>query len=233
MAYPIIFFGAFGGVCPTLMKLASTLVANPAADLPLPGFYIAIGLYAILGGGIALALGEQNLRGALFAGIAAPALISNAITGAQDARYQPVPARTSYFEQLISTAAHAQDSKDLQPNSPSKPMETDGNISIVLGNAAATNIPVNICFLKADSSDGTKCSDEIVVTTPAIGVKDIRVPVDTVGVIVAGVRLPITGPATTISISADRAPTPANDFLWALGGRRSTQITDLQARIVP
>src|ERR1700692_4019940 len=56
--------------------------------MPEYGFYIGVLLYAVLGSGIAFALGEQTIRGAFFAGITAPALITNAITGAQDVRIQ-------------------------------------------------------------------------------------------------------------------------------------------------
>jgi hypothetical protein len=61
----------------------------PGTSMPEYGFYIGVLLYAVLGSGIAFALGEQTIRGAFFAGIAAPALITNAITGRRTLEYKP------------------------------------------------------------------------------------------------------------------------------------------------
>jgi xanthine/uracil/vitamin C permease (AzgA family) len=94
------------------MKLASNIVAHPEQPLPVYGFYIGLLLYAVIGAGIAIALGEQNLRGALFAGIAAPALIASAITGSQDAAAQSGTAQRNAGTGLnisLVSSAYAQD----------------------------------------------------------------------------------------------------------------------------
>ncbi|MCJ8141624.1 hypothetical protein MKI84_01705 [Ancylobacter sp. A5.8] len=228
MSLPILFFGAFGGVSPSVMKLASTLVTNPIAELPLLGFFVGLGLYAVLGGGLALALGEQNLRGALFAGIAAPALISNAITGAQDARMQPqlVPAQPV---SLLFSTAHAQEATpEIRLPSPT-PGDRPNVLAIIKADPAAANIAVPVCFLTTVGA--TDCVDQQTVST-GNGATVVSVPTDALGVRVAGDTLPLTGQTTTIAISAERIATSQKDFWWALGGRRATALTDVRANLV-
>jgi hypothetical protein len=65
-------------------------------------------LYALIGAGMASALGDQTTKGALFAGILAPALITNAINGAQDSRPSPSPKVEAALVSFLISPAHAQ-----------------------------------------------------------------------------------------------------------------------------
>ena len=77
---------AIGGFLPTAAKLASTYTTAP--DTPLPGWGMAIGLglFAVIGAVLAYALSESNVRQALVLGVAAPGIITNLVSGAQDLR---------------------------------------------------------------------------------------------------------------------------------------------------
>jgi hypothetical protein len=78
-------FGALGGVLPTLTLLASTYVTIPETPLPAPGLLLGLALYAIVGGVVALTNTSQEIRQAIFAGIAAPAILSSVLAGASEA----------------------------------------------------------------------------------------------------------------------------------------------------
>jgi hypothetical protein len=65
-----------GGMLPTLGKVAGTFGANFDAPMPnLVGVSIALGLYAILGSIMARVIGNSDLKQAVVAGIAAPAMV--------------------------------------------------------------------------------------------------------------------------------------------------------------
>jgi len=80
-------WGAIGGALPTLGKIAGTYGAN--FDAPPPrvlGVLIAIALYGMIGAIIARAIGNPDVKQALFAGIAAPAIVISVLTGASDSQ---------------------------------------------------------------------------------------------------------------------------------------------------
>ena len=80
-------WGAIGGALPTLGKIAGTYGAN--FDAPAPrvlGVLIALALYGTIGSIIARAIGNPDVKQALFAGIAAPAIVISVLTGASDSQ---------------------------------------------------------------------------------------------------------------------------------------------------
>ncbi|MFY9836258.1 MAG: hypothetical protein WAK55_07260, partial [Xanthobacteraceae bacterium] len=84
--------GAFGGLTPQLMRIAG-LATGAAGIVSLPPalsmeiFCGGMLIYALVGGFLAHhVLQETTFKSAFFVGIAAPALIGNFITAAQDAR---------------------------------------------------------------------------------------------------------------------------------------------------
>ena len=77
-------FGALGGMCPTIAKLAGSYSSNPLQDVPALGVFIGLALFAFLGGVIALGFGSNEVKAAIVAGIAAPAIVTNVISGAQE-----------------------------------------------------------------------------------------------------------------------------------------------------
>lgn len=78
--------GGVGGALPTLSRFGASLVADPGATLPAPGFYLGIAIFVGIGATLCYALKERSLRGALFAGIAAPAIIASGVAGLSDLR---------------------------------------------------------------------------------------------------------------------------------------------------
>jgi hypothetical protein len=78
------YFGAFGGTLPTLANLAPMYIANGDTPLPTIGFLFGLAVWAIVGGGIALTNSSPDVRQAIFAGIAAPAILTNIANGATE-----------------------------------------------------------------------------------------------------------------------------------------------------
>jgi hypothetical protein len=77
--------GGLGGTLPTLTRILSFYISNPSADLPVAGFYVGLLLFFIIGMTISFAMAEHNPKQALFVGMAAPTLITNASQGLDEA----------------------------------------------------------------------------------------------------------------------------------------------------
>src|ERR1700722_18045947 len=94
-------WGAVAGALPTVGKIAGTFGANFAAPSPAwSGVLIAIGLYAGIGSVVARAMDNPEMKQALFAGIAAPAIVVSVVAGVTDSRtVNPAlaPTRTGFF----------------------------------------------------------------------------------------------------------------------------------------
>lgn len=82
-----------GGTLPTLSRLAASLIGSPNAGMPIPSFYLGLGIYFVIGAVMCCALKERALKGALFAGIAAPAVILSGSYGLNDGDKQKGGAR--------------------------------------------------------------------------------------------------------------------------------------------
>ena len=83
----MLMWGAMGGVLPTIAKIASGFAAN--FDAPFPnavGVLIALGGYAFLGAVIGRAMGNPDMKQALIAGIAAPAILTNVVNGVSESK---------------------------------------------------------------------------------------------------------------------------------------------------
>jgi hypothetical protein len=76
--------GACGGMLPTLANQASIYVNHPDTPLPTVGLFLGIGLWAIVGGVVAFLNDKPEIRQAIFAGIAAPAILTNVVSGATE-----------------------------------------------------------------------------------------------------------------------------------------------------
>ena len=116
--------GAFGGVAPTLLKLA-----GKAQDGQLPGggYYLAMAIFALIGGGIALIYKEQLTHKAFLLGVGAPALIVAGNTVADSGANRPA-VHVQFFSVALAAQNQAAtqvdtrmvmiqpDSKVFQPN---------------------------------------------------------------------------------------------------------------------
>ena len=106
----IFLFGAFGGCCPTIAKLASFYTTNPAGGLPQLGTYIGLALFGILGAIIAVGFGAKELKAAIVAGIAAPGLVTNIVAGSTAAANNPGGAQQqAMLESILISPAYAQE----------------------------------------------------------------------------------------------------------------------------
>jgi len=80
-------WGAVGGMLPTLGRMAGTYGADFSAPLPhWSGVLLAVGLYAVIGAIMARAVGNAEMKQALFAGIAAPAIVLSVYNGASETK---------------------------------------------------------------------------------------------------------------------------------------------------
>lgn len=64
-----LWFGALGGILPTLAQVASTYTTNPETPLPAIDLYFGLIVWAIVGDGIALTNTSRERREAIFAAV--------------------------------------------------------------------------------------------------------------------------------------------------------------------
>ncbi|WP_296746674.1 hypothetical protein [Mesorhizobium sp.] len=204
-------WGAFGGALPTIAKLASTYVAVPTTPLPAIGLLLGVVLWAVVGGGVALTNTNYETRQAIFAGIAAPAIIASLISGATN----PPGAKVS----LLDISAYAQ-----QPTGTTD----DGAQAIVIspqvqgGLPRTTSIPVTAEVKNGDQSKVIDLGDIKDLSTPT----KFTLPANTMQVFISGQAVKPGSTQTNIDLSVRTAP--SNDLLWALGGPRKFEIQSLQ-----
>src|SRR4051812_34079531 len=87
----MIVWGAIGGALPTLARIAAA--SGTAVDSPIPnlGVLIGLALYAVIGGIVARAMENPEMKHSLFSGIAAPAIVASLLTGATEGRIPSPP----------------------------------------------------------------------------------------------------------------------------------------------
>jgi serine/threonine-protein kinase len=207
--------GAFGGLAPTLLELAGLARRQ---DFPGSGFYIAMCIFALIGGGVALVYREKAPHKAFMLGVAAPALIVAAGT-VIDSQPQQVNAM-ALLDLRLSSTAYAQEA-DL-PGSSSvsgKEIPTAGSSGREL-KVICNGFSPQGCTVEFRSTTGR--SEKTILTTV---VKDdeglISVPVGADSVRVGDaysesepVELPRAGSAT---ITAEREDTFLSGFYSAFG----------------
>jgi hypothetical protein len=83
----MLMWGAIGGMLPTLARIAGTYAADFATPAPAWfGVCVAVILYGVIGAILARAMGNSDMRQALFAGIAAPAMVLSVLNGAAESK---------------------------------------------------------------------------------------------------------------------------------------------------
>jgi hypothetical protein len=116
----ILRWGAIGGILPTLAKIAGTFGANFDAPIPnLSGVAIAVVLYGVIGAVVARGIGNAEIKQAIFAGIAAPAILVSVIAGVSDSKSlrldQSRPGKNVNIS--LFSSAYAQTPRPLELNS--------------------------------------------------------------------------------------------------------------------
>lgn len=254
MSLPILTIGFFGGSAPSLIKAAAAL--HSGADI-LPftyGFWGGVLLYGIIGGVVAFALGEQSHRGALFAGIAAPALVSNAITGVQadranvartpvviDGAVSPGPrsdllreqrftlSRGWLIPQARAQATPAGEPAPVQPPDAAPSISASGRMRLYVQfqSGSVLREPMRLCVTNPAAGDSCAWSAEVASPTD---IANIPVPPGA-ALVVNGTPVPIDFTSRGVAVDVRASATPLSDFHWALGGRR--QVGNAQIVVAP
>jgi hypothetical protein len=234
-ARSILLWGAVGGSLPTLGKIAGTYGANFDAPLPnILGVVIAVTLYSLIGSVVSRAVGNPDVKQALFAGIAAPAIVVSVITGASDGRTHtananPAAKRDGYF----ISSAYAQ----------TPPARQSGATRQIL--------------IETQSTAPVTGNIDVYATVPAAtGNGTVNKQVGTVSVNQSYQRQPVEVPenATSLTFSSGPAsaslpntsddndrvqlkltpqPSGGKDLFWALGGKRQFDIGGIDAKFDP
>ena len=233
-------FGMLGGVLPTCATLASTYVASPETPLPAIGLYFGVALWALIGGVVALMNTSPETRHAIFAGIAAPAILLNIVSGATDAGTRKKVQLPSHAEltwgiladALVPTARAEDVTKKPQLGEGSSPGFSSGfssdfssvQISPTVNGGIPTNasIPVTAQFQTGGKIETVHLGEITDLNTTAT----FAVPVGWT-VYVSGKPVSLTGSVTKINLAVQTKTSGMNDFLWALGLPRNYTIQDV------
>ena len=210
-------FGAFGGVLPTLAHLASTYVSAPGTPMPELGMLLGLLLWALVGGGVALTNTVYEAKQAIFAGIAAPAILASVVAGV--AEQKPRPQQATVF----GIAAHAQEGAEMTP-----PDVKASGWAVILSPDVSGGMPRRVQIPVAAQVQGQNGIEtvEIGKITDLTGNTAFSVPEGTEVIYVGGKPVDATGTLTNVGVSVRTSPTSGGDFLWALGAQRSYAIRD-------
>jgi hypothetical protein len=212
-------FGAFGGIMPTLANLATTYVAIPDTPMPAWGLLFGVVLFALIGGGVALTNTSREVRQAIFAGIAAPAIMTSIIAGSTDGGGK----RRAEF----ITSAHAQTQPKVDSSSSLKMIYFSP--SVTGGVNLARDIPVTAEVQRAGKLESITLGE--IRTLEASSA--ISVPAGIDQVFIMGNPVKVSGPVTQSWLNVTTRPTVLGDFWWSLGGQRKFAVQDLTVSTQP
>lgn len=219
-------FGAFGGCCPTIAKLASFYTTNPAGGMPQLGTYIGLGLFAVLGAIIAVSFGAKELKAALVAGIAAPGLVTNIVAGSTaGATGATQGQQQALMHGMFVSVAYAQVAED------------DFTVEPLPGYRGLRVLTLNPVFDGPVPTDGQvefRFIDESGVALRGGGVilpdeqgLVVPVPDGAVAIAIGATTTPLPAGDDTLDITIRTAPSLGGDLLWALGAARSFTVQDI------
>jgi len=215
-------WGAIGGALPTLGKIAGTYGAN--FDAPPPrvlGVLIAIALYGMIGAIIARAIGNPDVKQALFAGIAAPAIVISVLTGASDSQSLH-PGGQNGGASLFSPAF-----AQAPPGNP------QGMRSIVIRPQIVGSYPVGGAIEVSAKSGNRVTEVGTVQLNPGSAPTTLRIPAGPTTLVftsagAASTQVEVDNqPAVLVKITPMTSVT--QDLKWALGSQRALAIGKLEA----
>jgi hypothetical protein len=211
------FWGGFGGILPTIAEKASTYVSIPNTPLPEWGLLLGVLLWAVVGGGVALMNTSYEAKQALFAGVAAPAILASVISGASGASQ-----KISSVPPLFGISVYA------QPVDRPAASGTDGWAVIVSPNVSggvpqSVSLPVTAEVKKGDQTETVTIGQISDLRSPTA----FTVPTGTSQIFVSGKPVSTTGTVTNVDLSVKTAPSNGGDLLWALGVPRRFEIQQL------
>lgn len=214
------FFGALGGVCPSLAKLAAAYATQVGLQMPEVGVYVGLVLFAILGAIVAVGFGAENRRAAIIAGIAAPAIVTNVLAGAAAQTQQ----QRDVSGLLGVSAAYAQ-SSDVQ--------KSDGGPAtiVIVPRISNGGVPlrerVHVDWSAASgarlsaSAQSVEVDEEQTLVIPE-GATAVEIQGRTVGL------EDILRNGGRVNLRVETRPTFAGDLHWALGGARDYSIRSVE-----
>ncbi|MEY1556519.1 hypothetical protein AB3Y40_12880 [Yoonia sp. R2331] len=223
----ILMFGAFGGCCPTLARLASFYSTNPGGGMPQAGVFIGIALFAILGAFIAVGFGARELKAAIVAGIAAPGLVTNIVNGAGAGATARAPAAVIAPSFFIS-AAHADDAPVVEV----LPSFRGGDLLTLSATWEGPNpkgAQVDYRFVDAN---GTFLGGGGALV-PGEGAVVVPVPVGATALAVGPEQTALPAQIDTAAITITTGTSLGGDLLWALGADRAYHIESVTVTYGP
>ncbi len=223
----ILMFGAFGGCCPTLARLASYYSTNPAGGLPQAGVFIGIGLFAILGAFIAVGFGAKELKAAIVAGIAAPGLVTNIVNGAGAGTAAHVP-QAMIVQPMFISAAHA-DNPPVVEVLPSFRGLRLLTLNTTWEGPQPKDAQVDYRFVDANGTHlaggGTLVLGEAAVVVP--------VPDGAVSIAIGPQQTPLPDQIDSAEVTITTGTSLGGDLLWALGADRAYDIKSVSVTYGP
>lgn len=214
----ILMFGAFGGCCPTLARLASFYSTNPGGGVPELGVFIGIALFAILGAFIAVGFGARELKAAIVAGIAAPGLVTNIVNGAGDGTSARVP-QAMIAPTMFISAAHADDAPvvEVLPSFRGLRVLT---LDVSWDGPVPKGAQVDYRFIDAN---GTFLAGGGALV-PGEGAVVVPIPDGATAFAVGPDQTPLPDQVDAAAITITTGTSLGGDLLWALGADRAYEI---------
>ena len=155
-----------------------------------------------------------EVRHAIFAGIAAPAILLNIVAGVSDH-----PTRTKRTD-LFGFSAFAQEGGP--SNSISRAVIVQPTVS---GGIPSASLPVTADVENKGKTEKRRKLDISPISVPLLDLKFQR---GTSKIFIYGKEVPIFGSVTNVEMSIKTKPTLEGDFLWALGVPRSYSIQGIE-----
>jgi hypothetical protein len=220
-------WGAVGGLMPTLGKIAGAIGAN--FEVPVFSFWgvvAAMVIYALIGCVMARAMGEVEMKQALIAGIAAPAILTNVFNGATEGKIK----LTDLFflgHAMAQTPSSAPNTGNKVASDaawqPYRTVTFDPNVP---GASGAMKKPITVRILVPDKEGNAQewYSGQLNSSTTNT---TIAVPKSQAHIIFDG-RVNLVVPASPDNVTVDVDITSkssfADGFWWALGGQPANRV---------
>lgn len=221
-------WGAVGGALPTVSKIAGTYGANFDAPTPrVAGVLIAIALYASIGAVVARAMNNPEMKQALFAGIAAPAIVVSIITGVSDSRglnnAQQQHALSFFTSAFAQPSAPGASSTAASPGSSSK--------SLLVEASTDGGLPINgVIRIDASVPGGGLVPAGVIEIYGNYQRTTINVPENATDLIFfsngRSTTTPVP-PSSRVMLKVYPVTSTGGDLLWALGSKRGYEIGGL------
>jgi hypothetical protein len=219
-------YGALGGMCPTIAKLAGFYSTRADPPLPEVGVWIGLGLFAFLGSIIAIGFGANEIKAAIIAGIAAPGIVTNIASGVTAEARQAEMVSSTYLFGLSPAYAQSEDTGagrvlDLQLYGQNRVIELVP--SVEGGMPAHLNLPI-----EAIVTEGGVQSQVSVGTLSDPSIRNLVLPEGTTALQIGPTQIPLPADDSSLKVTIETAPTWGGDLLWALGGSRTYEVQQIQ-----